>query len=264
MNKYVDVSYFQPITAVKNLLLDGDPAVYGSGISAFGELQTPPPRYGGDPKHYNEVCSVLKVEVHGSLCSYNALDSAKLKARLLFGIVTTKRTCLVSEKEDDLRKLIRITDMSKQHQQTAPIFSLLIYLFFPSLCLFVSPTVEPDRNSCPRPDANMFWPETRVICSQQLEYKMVLIISNKSDSFRQHSLTENHPISPERESNLDLPVLGSLSLHETSALVNYAIEAAKRLMNGAKGLNRRVFPNEVVCSVYREDIKKSSECTVNA
>nr|CAD7437463.1 unnamed protein product [Timema bartmani] len=36
---------------------------------------------------------------------------------------------------------------------------------------------------------------------------------------------ENHHSSPERESNLDLPVLGSLAQHETSALANYATEA---------------------------------------
>nr|CAD7419359.1 unnamed protein product [Timema poppensis] len=42
---------------------------------------------------------------------------------------------------------------------------------------------------------------------------------------------ENHsgkatPSSPERDSNLDLPVLGGLVQHETSALANYATEAA--------------------------------------
>nr|CAD7604715.1 unnamed protein product [Timema genevievae] len=40
--------------------------------------------------------------------------------------------------------------------------------------------------------------------------------------FRKHPLP---PISPDRDSNLDLPVLGSLAQHETSALANYATEA---------------------------------------
>nr|CAD7601588.1 unnamed protein product [Timema genevievae] len=37
-------------------------------------------------------------------------------------------------------------------------------------------------------------------------------------------LGKTTPISPERDSNLDLPVLGSLAQHETSALAHYAIE----------------------------------------
>nr|CAD7398236.1 unnamed protein product [Timema poppensis] len=35
-------------------------------------------------------------------------------------------------------------------------------------------------------------------------------------------LRKNHPSSSERDSNLDLPVLGSLAQHETSTLANYA------------------------------------------
>nr|CAD7195954.1 unnamed protein product [Timema douglasi] len=35
---------------------------------------------------------------------------------------------------------------------------------------------------------------------------------------------KNHPSSPGRDLNLDLPILGSLALHETSALANYAIK----------------------------------------
>ncbi|CAG2055121.1 unnamed protein product [Timema podura] len=36
---------------------------------------------------------------------------------------------------------------------------------------------------------------------------------------------ENHPSSPDRDSNLDLPILGSLAQHETSALANYTTKA---------------------------------------
>nr|CAD7588569.1 unnamed protein product [Timema genevievae] len=36
---------------------------------------------------------------------------------------------------------------------------------------------------------------------------------------------KNHPSSPERDSNLDLPVLGSLAQHKSSGLANYATEA---------------------------------------
>nr|CAD7587267.1 unnamed protein product [Timema genevievae] len=39
----------------------------------------------------------------------------------------------------------------------------------------------------------------------------------------------NHPSSPDRGSNLDLPVFGSLAQHVTSALDNYATEADYRL-----------------------------------
>nr|CAD7451836.1 unnamed protein product [Timema tahoe] len=38
-------------------------------------------------------------------------------------------------------------------------------------------------------------------------------------------LGKTTPSSPERDSNLDLPVLGSLAQHETSSFANYAIEA---------------------------------------
>nr|CAD7586251.1 unnamed protein product [Timema genevievae] len=41
---------------------------------------------------------------------------------------------------------------------------------------------------------------------------------------------ENHPSSPDLESDLDLPVLGSLAQHETSALANYATDAANALV----------------------------------
>nr|CAD7440433.1 unnamed protein product [Timema bartmani] len=37
--------------------------------------------------------------------------------------------------------------------------------------------------------------------------------------------SEKHPSSPDRDSNLDIPVLGSRAQHETSALANYATEA---------------------------------------
>nr|CAD7461509.1 unnamed protein product [Timema tahoe] len=40
---------------------------------------------------------------------------------------------------------------------------------------------------------------------------------------------ENHPNSPELDSNLDLPVLGSLDQHQTDALANYATEADNQL-----------------------------------
>nr|CAD7429607.1 unnamed protein product [Timema monikensis] len=41
----------------------------------------------------------------------------------------------------------------------------------------------------------------------------------------ENHLGNTNPISPDRDSDLDLPVLGSRAQHETSALTNYAIEA---------------------------------------
>ncbi|CAG2062957.1 unnamed protein product [Timema podura] len=41
---------------------------------------------------------------------------------------------------------------------------------------------------------------------------------------------ENHPISPDRDSNLDLPILDSPAKHETSTLANYATEAVCDLL----------------------------------
>nr|CAD7445040.1 unnamed protein product [Timema bartmani] len=51
---------------------------------------------------------------------------------------------------------------------------------------------------------------------------------------------ENHlgkatPSSPDRDMNLDLPVLGSLALHETSTLANYATEAGDRGTGSLQG-----------------------------
>nr|CAD7458167.1 unnamed protein product [Timema tahoe] len=41
-------------------------------------------------------------------------------------------------------------------------------------------------------------------------------------------LRKNHPSSPERDTSLDIPVIGSLALkHETSALANYTTETAR-------------------------------------
>ncbi|CAG2061440.1 unnamed protein product [Timema podura] len=41
----------------------------------------------------------------------------------------------------------------------------------------------------------------------------------------ENHLGKNHPSSAERDSNLDLPVLGSLAHNEISASANYATEA---------------------------------------
>nr|CAD7599478.1 unnamed protein product [Timema genevievae] len=41
-------------------------------------------------------------------------------------------------------------------------------------------------------------------------------------------LGKNHPSSPNRDSSLDLPILGNLAQHETSALSSYANEAVNR------------------------------------
>nr|CAD7201776.1 unnamed protein product [Timema douglasi] len=43
---------------------------------------------------------------------------------------------------------------------------------------------------------------------------------------------KNHPSSPKRDSNLNLPVLGSLAQQETSALANYATEAGRLFQMG--------------------------------
>nr|CAD7461275.1 unnamed protein product [Timema tahoe] len=53
---------------------------------------------------------------------------------------------------------------------------------------------------------------------------------------------ENHvgkitPSSPQRDSNLDLPVLGSLARHETSALANYATEEEPTLSTPDRDTN---------------------------
>nr|CAD7571942.1 unnamed protein product [Timema californicum] len=42
---------------------------------------------------------------------------------------------------------------------------------------------------------------------------------------KSHSAIQTTPSSPDRDSNLDLLILGSLALHETSALANSATEA---------------------------------------
>nr|CAD7264980.1 unnamed protein product [Timema shepardi] len=49
------------------------------------------------------------------------------------------------------------------------------------------------------------------------------------------------PSSPDRNSNLDLPVLGSLSQHDTSALASYATEADRADVTYTRILRRRIY-----------------------
>nr|CAD7197969.1 unnamed protein product [Timema douglasi] len=47
--------------------------------------------------------------------------------------------------------------------------------------------------------------------------------------------------SPERDSKLNLPVLGSLAQHETSMLANYAIEKSRSLVEDQLLHNKKTF-----------------------
>ncbi|CAG2062073.1 unnamed protein product [Timema podura] len=68
----------------------------------------------------------------------------------------------------------------------------------------------------------------------------------------ENHLGKNTTSSPEQDSNLDLPILGSLAQHETSVLANYATDAGSYQINGCQSTS-------LLCDQVKDPINQLTE-----
>nr|CAD7400535.1 unnamed protein product [Timema poppensis] len=123
--------------------------------------------------------------------------------------------------------------MSLCHPVTIKFNSYLVTVSYSHVRWTEKTIVEDSTTNCGSPDqtwppkispgvlAAQFTPE-----SEELEKLNIYEVNPHLGGERvENHLGESTPGSPERDSNLNLPVLGSLAQHETSALANYAPKA---------------------------------------